>query len=117
MTKVKIVLGSALAAILLLGMLPAAGQDGMIVVRDAQTGQLRAATPAEIRALQQQAPALQPGQRASGPSVLRADGTRHVHMSENAQTYSVATRNADGSITRKCVHGEQATPAKENSHE
>ncbi|MEH6436213.1 post-PEP-CTERM-1 domain-containing protein [Massilia sp. DD77] len=53
----------------------AAGQEGMIVVRDPQTGQMRPPTAAELQALQRAAPAprLAPFQPKM---VLGADGRR-----------------------------------------
>jgi hypothetical protein len=85
------------------------GQQGMTVVRDAQTGKLRAPTPEESRALR----ALRPPPRPStlgGPllpskpkAVTRADGTRAINLGERGLVYAMARRNADGSLSGYCV--------------
>lgn len=83
-------------------------QQGMVVVRDAQSGQLRAPTPSELRAL---APSPAPA-RMSAPSqpalVTHPGGSRHVRLGERGLVYSVATRGADGTLAQQCVHGEAA---------
>jgi hypothetical protein len=104
---------AALCAAMALAM-PAAGaaeQPGMVVARDPQTGQLRAPTPAELKALREQ-----PGQAAMmGPAaaeapatVARTDGVRQVRLGERAMVYSVVTRGADGKLVEQCVQGEHA---------
>lgn len=83
-------------------------QQGMVVVRDAQSGQLRAPTPAELRAL---APSPAPARMgaASQPAlVTHPGGSRHVRLGERGLVYSVATRGADGKLSEQCVHGEAA---------
>lgn len=85
----------------------AAGQDGMIMVRDEETGAMRPATPAEFAALR--------AQQLRGPIVppqvqQRSDGTRQSRVSTRA-VYSVAARGADGAISSICVQGAQAAEA------
>jgi len=102
-------------------------QDGMVVVRDAQTGQLRTPTAAEMRALQPRAPstAVAPSQpkMVTGPG-----GRRSVQLGERHLVYSVVTRGADGKLSDQCVHGvhaaenaiDQSAPAakpEEHRHE
>lgn len=87
---------------------PQAGaEQGMVVVRDAQTGQLRTPTPAEMRALQPRtpSPALAPAQpkMVTGPG-----GRRSVQLGERHMVYSVVTRGADGKLSDQCVHGVHA---------
>ncbi|MEW6761696.1 MAG: hypothetical protein AB1437_12790 [Pseudomonadota bacterium] len=87
---------------------PQAGaEQGMVVVRDAQTGQLRTPTPAEMRALQPRTPstALAPTQpkMVTGPG-----GRRSVQLGERHMVYSVVTRGADGKLSDQCVHGVHA---------
>lgn len=96
----------------LLAALPAAGaaqeQSGMVVVRDPQTGQLRAPTPAESRAL---APApSSAAMRATSPPALvtHPGGSRQVRLGERGLVYSVVTRGADGKLAGQCVHGPAA---------
>jgi hypothetical protein len=85
-------------------------QSGMVVVRDAQTGQLRTPTATEIRAL---APAPRPGSAAmQAPSqpalVTHPSGARQVHLGERGLVYSVVTRGADGKLHDQCVQGAAA---------
>lgn len=85
----------------------AAGQDGMVMVRDAETGALRPPTAAEYAALR--------AQQARPPTVApqvyqRPDGTRQSRVSSR-QIYSVATRGADGALASTCVQGAQAAAA------
>ncbi|GAB3382573.1 post-PEP-CTERM-1 domain-containing protein [Massilia agri] len=87
---------------------PQAGApSGMVVVRDAQTGQLRTPAPAEMRALQPRTPstALAPSQpkMVTGPG-----GRRSVQLGERHMVYSVVTRGADGKLSDQCVHGVHA---------
>jgi len=97
-------------------------QSGMIVVRDPQTGQLRAPTAAESRALAPQGPA--PGIRAqSAPAlVTHPGGARQVRLGERGLVYSVVTRGADGKLDEQCVQGENAAakavhaPAQQKEH-
>lgn len=102
----------------------AAGQGGMVVVRDAQTGQLRAPTAAEAAALHSQAGMARkaPAQRVEsvGPA-----GSRKVQLGKSALVYDVVTRDADGKLAEQCVGDASAahaamnhpTPAKEIKHE
>jgi len=102
----------------------AAGQQGMVVVRDPQTGELRAPTAAEAAALHSQAGLARkaPAQRVEsvGPA-----GSRKVQLGKSALVYNVVTRDADGKLADQCVSGESAAhaamhqpiPAKETNHE
>jgi hypothetical protein len=109
----------ALAALLAAGAacsLPAAaepdGQQGMVVVRDAHTGKLRAATPAEVMVLRAQQGARPLAAAAStSPVTVRRDGTMQKRLGERGMVYSVATRDADGKIGTQCVKGEEAAEA------
>lgn len=91
-------------------------QQGMVVVRDAQTGQLRAPTPAESRAL---APKATPSMTApSQPSmVTHPGGARAVRLGERGLVYSVVTRDANGKLAEQCVHGEDAAGQAVHKHE
>ena len=125
--------GATLAAMLALAALSlppsagAAGQEGMVVVRDRESGQLRAPTPAELRALRAQQKAMVPP-AAIAPSVQRPDGTRHLHLGERGMVYSVLSRDAAGKEVIGCTGGEHAAraameqparsaPAREHGHE
>jgi hypothetical protein len=129
MSNQKLLAATALTAlcaatVMALPPVHAAGQEGMVVVRDAQTGQLRAPTAAEAAALHSKSSLLRqaPAQRVEsvGPA-----GSRKVQMGKSALVYSVVTRDGDGKLAEQCVSGEQAahaavmhpTPAKEPHHE
>jgi hypothetical protein len=100
---------------------PAPAQQGMVVVRDPQTGQLRAPTATEMQALTKQRPSqsqgLSQGQGralaapAKPTGVTRANGTRRVYMGDKNQVYTVVTRDAEGKLVKQCVQGEEAAKA------
>jgi hypothetical protein len=122
-------LAALFAAILLHSPARAAGQDAMVVVRDPQTGQMRAPTAAELKAL---APAPIAALRAQAPLssmvVTNPNGSRTLRLGDRGQVYSVVQRAPDGKLAEQCVQGEQAAnqalaqpaPARthqENGHE
>ena len=83
-------------------------ESGMVVVRDAQTGQLRAPTAAEARALAP-APSASAAMRATQPAlVTHPDGRRQVTLGERGLVYTVVTRGADGKLQDQCVQGAAA---------
>ncbi|XYJ09103.1 post-PEP-CTERM-1 domain-containing protein [Telluria sp. B2] len=90
-------------------------QQGMVVVRDAQTGQLRAPTPAEARAL-----APKPTSSlttTSKPSMItHPSGARQVRLGERGLVYSVVTRDSDGKLAEQCVHGAAAADQAVHQH-
>lgn len=87
----------------------AADQDGMVVTRDPQTGQLRAPTPAEMKELNAQPRLLAaPTQHTQ---VARPDTTRQVRLGDKSQVYSVVTREPSGQLQGQCVQGERAANA------
>jgi hypothetical protein len=90
----------------------AADQQAMVVVRDAETGQLRAATPAELKALRAQGAALrqEPPPQPSAVTT-RDDGTLHKHLGESGMVYSVVTRDADGKLGMQCITGQDRANA------
>jgi len=90
-----------------LAVAPEPVQEGLTVVRDAQTGKLRAPTPAEQRALRpipRHQTTTNPVQKPK--SVVRPDGTRAIDLGERGLVYSVVRRNPDGSLSGHCVKGE-----------
>jgi len=102
---------------------PGTAQSGMIVVRDAQTGQLRAPTAAEARALSP-SPAMSAAMRATPPAlVAHPGGSKQVKLGERGLVYSVVTRGADGKLHDQCVQGAAAAekavhaPASAAHHE
>jgi hypothetical protein len=128
MSNQKLIKAGALAAlcaatVMALPHAHAAGQEGMVVVRDKQTGELRAPNAAEAAALSGQ----QGVQRKAAPRVesVGPGGSRKVQLGKSALVYSVVTRDGDGKLAEQCVSGEQAahdamthpTPAKEHHHD
>jgi hypothetical protein len=136
MSKQAMLTLSAVAALCVFATLSiqarAAGQEGWVVVRDAQTGKMRAATPDEIKALRAAAP---PSAALTGKSqpqpqanlVTRPNGARGVRVGDSHKVFEVVTRGADGKLSSQCVQGEDAAqealthPAnaadKESAHE
>jgi len=83
--------------------------DGMTVVRDATTGELRAPTAQEHAALQQKAQAKAAASRVAKQVPLQKyhpNGARGVRVTEEFTSSVVAVRNTDGSIGKQCVEGE-----------
>lgn len=117
---------TALTATLLAPPAHATGQSGMVVVRDPQTGELRAPTAAETNALLGKS-----AQQRKAPSqhveTVGPGGSRKVQLGKSALVYSVVTKNAAGTLTEQCVSGEHAAhaaqahpqpaPTKELRHE
>jgi hypothetical protein len=89
---------------------PASAQEGMVVVRDPQTGQMRAPTPAEMKTLTRQS--VQPSAALVVPAqpmlINRADNVRQVRLGEKSQVFTVASRGADGKLVNQCVQGASA---------
>jgi len=103
-----------LSLLLAAACLPAAAQaappaKGTVVVRDAETGEVRAPTAAEMRALQPapSATARSSAARAQSGIVAGPGGRRSVQLDERHMVYSVVTREADGKH-EECVKGEHA---------
>jgi hypothetical protein len=142
MSKQKMMTLTALAALCVLASMTmhakAAGQEarkagdrqeGMVVVRDPQTGKMRAPTPEELQALRAKAPP--PNAALTTPQapreLSRRDGARGVRLGEKSLVYDVVTRGEDGKLSSLCVQGEAAAreamehPAstfhKEHNHE
>ncbi|MDB5790667.1 MAG: hypothetical protein JWQ80_691 [Massilia sp.] len=87
---------------------PQQGQQGMVVVRDAQTGQLRAPTPAEMRALAPPSASASMSAPSQPALVTHPGGSRHVRLGERGLVYTVVKRGADGKLDEQCVHGAAA---------
>ena len=97
--------------------LPADAGDGpapsaQIAVREAGTGRLRAATPAEAAAL-----------HAAGPQALRTaavprnltryhrSGATGARLSDSAMSYAMVVRQPDGRMTEYCFDSREAAEA------
>jgi len=109
MSRQKLLTIGTLTALLLLAIFSmharAAGQEGMVVVRDPQTGKLRAPTADELKALRAQTPSAALAAPRQPATVSRGDGSRGVRLGEGNMVYEVVTRGADGKLTRECVEG------------
>jgi hypothetical protein len=83
-----------------------------VVARDRATGQLRAATPAEVKALHAQARLTSTeSMKTDSPVVRRANGSAHKHLGEAGLVYAIAVRDAAGKLGMHCVGDEQAAAA------
>ena len=91
------------------------GQEGMVVVRDPQTGKLRAPTSDELKALRAQTPSAALAAPRQPATVSRSDGSRGVRLGERNMVYEVVTRGADGKLTRECVEGGTAAQALDHA--
>jgi hypothetical protein len=115
--------GAAGASFLLAAALPALAQSpapqaakaapatplSQVVTRDATTGELRAATPEEMKALQAKAPR----RSTVAQPILRShvSGAQGAQLPEEFMTYSVVTRGADGKLVTQEVTGKVAAEA------
>ncbi|MBB3220167.1 choice-of-anchor J family PEP-CTERM protein [Pseudoduganella umbonata] len=93
--------------------------QGMVVVRDAETGKVRAPTAEEYRALVPSAAAAHEAKSARGivtrpQAVVMKNGTRKISV-EHKAIYSVITKNPDGTIAEACVTGEDTANALINN--
>ena len=87
------------------------GQEGMVVVRDPQTGKMRAPTAQELQALRARAPrsaAAVAGAPQQPKALAGNHGARGVRLGEKTLVYDVVTRGADGKLSEQCVQGEAA---------
>lgn len=105
---------------------PQAGApQGLTVVRDAETGELRAPSAAEFDALQVR-PAAPAARRAQPTVVTGADGRESAYLGSSRLVYSVVTRGPDGKLDHQCVadgvhahlnHGAPAGAQEKARHE
>ncbi|MEN9866499.1 MAG: hypothetical protein RL748_2089 [Pseudomonadota bacterium] len=91
---------------------------GMKVVRDATTGELRAPTAAEAKAMLEQDMAAIKANGKAGVGMLTGtdapqqkvveSGAVMLELAEDTMVYSVVKRAADGSLNMQCVTGADA---------
>ncbi len=100
---------------------PAAASSGVRAFKDPETGRLRAATPEELVAIAEEAPALS----EQPVAVFRhSSGALVAEVGESAMTYSVARKAAGGRLDLQCVAGPEearktlgaAVAPKEHDH-
>jgi hypothetical protein len=83
---------------------PAPVAQGMVVVKDAETGAIRQATPAEIGKL---SPTNLLLDSVTGAPTVKADGSRSVRLGADNMNFVVVTKGADGKLTTTEVVGEK----------
>lgn len=83
-----------------------AAASGLQVAIDPATGELRAPTAAEAKAL---AAGMSPMLKDAGQPVVWPDGTVTVDLNESFMQFYVATVGADGTLTMGCVDDPAAT--------
>ncbi len=92
-----------------------AADPGMTVTKDSQTGQLRAPTAEEMDALKANEALKSKGRQTlrAAPLTQRvhANGSVSVTLDESFESYSVMTRDADGTLREDCVVGSDAANA------
>lgn len=119
MSKQKMLTLTMLAALCVLASLSMharaqEAREGMVVVRDPQTGKMRAPTPEELRELRAKASppaAAMAGAALQNRALSRRDGARGVRLGEKTMVYEVVTRGEDGKLSRHCVQGGAAADA------
>jgi hypothetical protein len=103
---------SALVLAALLAAPLAQAADKLVVARDAETGQLRAPTAAEIDALKKleskQRNASRSAARVGGIETRHSDGTVELSLGDDDMMSSIAVRQPDGSIAMECLPAKQA---------
>jgi len=90
-----------------------AAQQGLTVVRDAETGELRAPTAAETQALQPQA-AASTARQQQPTMVTGADGRQSVYLGNSQHVYAIVKRGVDGKLDHQCAVGADAAHAHLN---
>ena len=81
--------------------------DNQIVVRDAVTGALRAATPNEARKLTEGRVATDARVRLNTEQRAHFSGARGARLSDAFMNHSVIARLPDGSLVEQCLHTEE----------
>lgn len=79
---------------------PVDSVSSLIVVRDAATGQLRAPTAAEARALQPEA--VRRSNHLGTLPRVHPSGAQGARLTDAMMSYSVVVRQPDGSLTEQC---------------
>jgi len=101
-----------LLSLALVGASAFAQEESMTVVRDAETGKLRAPTSDEIASMQAQKAKTQLRMRAAAPKPtlpkMHANGARGVRLTDEFMSSSVVVRNADGSLQKMCFDSHDA---------
>jgi hypothetical protein len=83
------------------------GASNMLITKDAVTGKLRPATPAEREKLLGRRPLVSPEPQI----VTLPNGAVMLKERPEDANYAVAIRNADGTLSSSCVHGADVAAA------
>ena len=75
-----------------------------VVVRDAATGKLRAASAKEARDLSGERAAIPAGQPLNTAPRVHVSGARGVRLSDEFLNHAVIARLPDGSVVEQCFH-------------
>jgi len=114
-TPQRLPLAALLVALTMAAPLTAAAAESMTVVRDRETGELRAPNATELAALkaaEAQAQAAkgrtQQTVRSAPTEIRHANGAVEMTLDDSTTMYSVATRNADGTVALQCLPAAEA---------
>ena len=93
--------------------IPVDATSNQMVVRDADTGQLRAATADEARALHANRPAAAATLRRSAAATTpqaraHVSGARGARLTDEFMSYSVLVRQPDGKLVELCFESKEA---------
>ena len=86
-----------------------ASAKASVVAKDPVTGELRPATPAEVKALEAQSSSRQPLMAPVDRDrvEVRPDGSKVGYLDETHMTHVVVKRAADGTLQYQCVDGDK----------
>lgn len=90
---------------------PVDASNRQMVVRDAATGQLRAATAAEAHALMPKASAQRSGAQLKTLPRSHASGATGARLTDEFMSYSVVVRQPDGSLATLCFESREEADA------
>ena len=110
-TPQRLPLAALLVALTMAAPLTAAAAEAMTVVRDRETGELRAPNATELAALkaaEAQAGKSRAAARSAPVETRHANGAVEMTLDDSTTMYSVATRNADGTVALQCLPAAQA---------
>jgi hypothetical protein len=113
-----VALGAAMSAAAQSGPAAAPGIDvsaspaaeAQIVVKDGDTGRLRAATPEEARALHAGRANARAGRRGASPeSRSHWSGAQGARLTDDFMSFTVVVKRDDGKLVELCVEGAETT--------
>lgn len=84
---------------------------GQVAVRDAATGQLRAPTASEMKALQAAAPTVRTMKAGATRTKRHASGATGARLNDSFASYSVMVRQPDGKLVEYCFGSQEDAEA------